>query len=184
MSNRLLDRDNSFLLIIDIQEKFLPVIDNIQQVIDNTAILIQAAEKLEIPIVVSEQFPRGLGSTVETLKQLLPEKTRTFEKTSFSCLGDLRLTNYIKSLRRQQVIIVGIEAHICVNQTVHHFLECGFTPHVIADAVTSRAQQNRDIALQKMNVSGAVISSVETALFELLRGSTHPLFRPIQKLIK
>ncbi|MCP5462833.1 MAG: isochorismatase family protein [bacterium] len=184
MSNRLLDREHSFLLIIDIQEKFLPVLDDIEHVIQNAGILIQAALQLDIPIVVSEQFPRGLGSTVETLRNLLPQHVKTFEKTSFSCLGDLRLTNYIKSLKRQQAIIAGIETHICVNQTTHHLLECGFEPHIIADAVTSRTQQNRDAGLRKMESSRAIISSTEIALFELLRGSSHPMFKDIQKLVK
>ena len=184
MSNRILNSEDSFLLVIDIQEKFMPVVHNADELIHNTGIMIQAAYELNIPIVVSEQFPRGLGSTAEHLKNLLRPETRIFEKTAFSCMGDLRLTNYIKSLKRHQVIVTGLEAHVCVNQTVHHLLESGYEPHIIRDAITSRNPNNKSTTIRKMVRSGAVLSCTEMALFEMMRGSTHPAFRSVQKLIK
>ena len=182
MHKNTLDLNNTVLLVIDIQEKIKSAMLNIEKVIENTSRLIKAANILEIPVIYTEQYPKGLGKTVESLKVLL-DNAKGFEKVGFSCCIDTEFCNYLKSLNRKQVIICGIESHVCVCQTVHDLLADNYAPHIISDAVSSRAEENYKVALNKMNRSGAVISSVEIALFELIRGSNHPNFKEVQKLI-
>ncbi|RJP57923.1 MAG: hydrolase [Candidatus Auribacter fodinae] len=183
MKQQLLSTETSTLLIIDIQEKFLATIPDLDTVIDNTAKMIAAAVELDIPIIVSEQYPRGLGNTVDTIRRSVPADASVFEKTSFSCLGNSDLRECLVRHKRNQVIITGIETHICVQQTACDLLAAGFVPHIISDAVSSRHQNNKNAGLNKMHDAGAVISSVEIALFELLRDSSHPSFKKLRHLV-
>jgi nicotinamidase-related amidase len=172
------------LLVVDVQEKFTPVIHQSQQLITQVGRLIQAADQLTVPIVVSEQYPQGLGHTNGALLSLLPETVHTRVKTTFGCLADTGIEALLSELARPQVVVCGIEAHICVNQSVHQLLEAGYQVHLVFDAVSSRAEANRDIGIQKMIQSGAVPSCVEMVLFEWLQDATHPAFKPVQALIK
>ena len=183
-SNRLLRPDQAVLLIVDVQEKFLTVIHEMEHIVKNIAVLIQTACELSIPVIVSEQYPEGLGGTVEVLSRLLPEGTAVFKKTSFGCLGEPEISSYLRSLDRRQVIVTGIETHICVNQTVHQLIKSGYEPHLIEDGVSSRDPVNIAVGLRKMIQSGAIPSCVEMALFELTGSASHPSFKVLRKLVK
>lgn len=184
--NDLLDKERSVLLIIDIQEKFRNTIPDLHTVIRNTLVLIKAAELLGIPVIVSEQYPQGLGRTVPELTDALTESTEFYEKTSFGCCGSKEICNALAHHHhhgRSQIIVTGIETHICVNQTVLQLLTEGYSVHIIANAVSSRKEFNKDIGIGKMMYAGAIISSMETALFELIRDASDPSFKILRKLI-
>jgi nicotinamidase-related amidase len=183
MHRNVLDINKSVLVVVDIQEKFVSAIHEADRVINNTTKLIQAANMLKIPVICTEQYPRGLGHTVDSLKEYLTEAS-FFEKTTFSCCHDDEILKYMNSLNKKQVIVTGIECHVCVNQTVHDLLYLDYIPHVIADAVSSRHPYNYEMGLQKMQNSGAVISTTEIALFECLKNAKNEKFKDIQKLIK
>ena len=180
---RLLDAEKSALMIIDIQEAFRSVIPDFPLLASRASTAVRGFQLLDRPVVITEQYPKGLGHTAEEIRLTLPDDFEFVEKSEFSgCLGGI-----VEDLRSRgigQVAVCGIEAHICVNQTVHGLLDQGFDVHILADAVASRTDENRAIALAKMSSSGAVLSSIEMALFELLRDSKHDKFREVQNLIK
>lgn len=182
MHKNCLKAENSVLVVIDIQEKFVDVIYDSEKVIENTKKLLKAASILDIPIIITEQYPKGLGHTLNELFTVAQKQT-ILEKTTFSCYKDNEFADHLKKLKRKQIIITGIEAHVCVSQTVHDLLAEGYQPHLMADAISSRCPENAEIALEKMINSGAIASSVEIALFELLKNAKHPNFKEIQKLI-
>ncbi|HVG39600.1 MAG TPA: isochorismatase family protein, partial [Pyrinomonadaceae bacterium] len=136
------------------------------------------------PILVTEQYPRGLGHTVEEIKAALPSAVTPLEKTAFSACGAAGFTNYLQQSSVQQIIVCGVETHVCVNQTTHDLLDRGYQVHVLADAVASRAPEDKQIAFAKMQAGGALLSSTEMALFELLRDASHAQFKAVQQLIK
>jgi nicotinamidase-related amidase len=177
---RILDRTRTALIVVDVQEAFRPVVRRFDRVAANVATLVEGAKALGIPIVVSEQYPKGLGSTVPEVSEHLPDGVEPIDKVCFSAADaegfDLN--------GRDQALICGIEAHVCVSQTAHDLLDRGLEVHVAEDAVSSRTKKNRNLGLHKMEGSGAVITSVETALFELLGGAGSEEFRAIQALVK
>ena len=179
--------EQAVMLLIDIQESFAPVIDRFDGVAENCVRLSQAAVALNIPVVVSEQYPKGLGHTVQAIQDVLPSTARVFEKTTFGCLSDAALQRCFEEFSafcRTQVIVAGVETQVCVNQTVHQLLAQNFTVHVISDAVSSRAIENTTLGLSRMQQSGAVISGVEMAIFEMLADAKHPQFKNMLGLIK
>ena len=181
----MLSVDNSVLLVVDIQEKFAPILPDSERLIQNAGILIDAARELGVPIVVSEQYPKGLGHTVPQLLEKLPaENAAVLEKTAFGCFEDSGIRAHLAALGRRQVLVCGLETHICVNQTAHQLLHAGYEVHIAEDAVASRAEQNREIALRKLRHSGAIASCVEMALFEWIADAKHPRFKQVQALIK
>jgi len=182
MHKNFLNINNTALLIIDIQEKFKSAMYNVDNVIESTSRMVRAANILNIPVIYTEQYPKGLGNTVELIQDNF-ENAKRFEKVGFSCCMDNEFCSYLETLKRKQILICGVEAHVCVCQTVLDLLDKGYTPHIIVDAISSRALDNCNIAIEKMISSGAVISTVEIALFELIKGADHPNFREIQKLI-
>lgn len=182
MHNNILDQNNCVLLVIDMQEKFKNIIQNPDQVINNISTLVKAANILDIPVIYTEQYPKGIGPTVDILKKDFSRATY-FEKIFFSCCKDINFMDYLKSLQKKQVIVCGIEAHICVNNTVHDLLSAGYSPHVMSDAISSRSELNLRVGIEKMRDSGAIISCVEMALFEIMKLSKHENFKEIQKLI-
>lgn len=184
MSNRLLSVENSVLLVVDVQEKFIDVVHEGEKLVEKTGILVQAASELGVPVVVSEQYTKGLGFTAPEVKALLPENTVVLEKAAFGCLADEAIRQHLTGLDRKQVLVCGLEAHVCVSQTVLQLLAEGYEVHVAYDAVTSRHKKSIKIALAKLEQAGAVPCSVEMALFEWMRCSTHPSFKTIQALIK
>ena len=153
-----------------------------EDVINNTGILIEISKDMGIPILTTEQYPKGLGSTVEKLNCNL-EKSSIYEKISFTGYIEPIVSN-LKQSGRKKVIIVGIEAHICVFQTIRDLLTDGYQVFAVADAMCSRTKQNYKIALDLMKTMGAIITSTETVCFDLLKEAGTPLFKKISKLIK
>jgi nicotinamidase-related amidase len=179
----MLDRNNTVLMIIDIQGKLAHMMHEWEMLFESVQKLIRGMQALDIPIVWMEQNPLAIGRTVSEIAELL-EPAEPIEKLSFSCCGNDRFLEMLADLNRKQTLLAGIETHICVYQTAVDLLHRGYDVQVVADAVSSRTAQNRRIGLQKMCDAGAVLTSVETALFELLRVADGPDFRKILKIIK
>jgi nicotinamidase-related amidase len=177
--SRLLDRDRTAVVVVDVQEAFRPVVGEFEAVAANVARLVQGARILGLPLVVSEQYPRGLGETVPEVAQHL-DGVRRLEKVEFdaSCVEGFDLGG------REQALLCGIEAHVCVAQTAAGLLDRGVDVQIAADAVSSRTAANRRAGLAKMEASGALLTSTEMALFELLGRSGTPEFKEIQALVK
>jgi len=170
-----LDRTTAILLIIDVQEKLMPVITNREQVEGNIVRLIRGAQILGVPILITEQYVKGLGQTVAPLRQALGEAYKPIEKSCFS--------GY-RELERKHVVVAGVESHVCVYQTVSDLLANGYEVTLVADAVSSRTLENKEIALRRMTNDGAKLSSTEMTLFELTAASGTDEFRAISKLVK
>jgi nicotinamidase-related amidase len=174
-----LDAARTILIVVDVQEGFRKAIPDFDGIATATATLIEGAAAVGIPIVVTEQYPKGLGQTAPEVADHLPEGTEPLEKVCFSAAeaDDFDLAG------RDQALVCGIETHVCVNQTVLDLLESGTEVQVAEDAVASRFADNKRIGLQKMERAGAVLTSVETALFELLGRAGTDEFKRVQKLI-
>lgn len=186
----ILDSDNCLLLLVDIQEKLLEKIyDNIS-LIDNTRKVFFFFNKLRLPVIISEQYPQGLGKTSdEILNNDLFQKKDTFfyslfEKTSFSCFADYAIKSRIKKSKKKQVVICGVETHICILQTVSDLLTDDFSVFLVSDAMGSRTKKSHELGLQRMSKIGANIVNTEMILFELLRDSKHKDFKELSKLIR
>ncbi len=179
-----LDAGHTALVIIDMQEAFRAAMEDFALVAGRIARVAEGAALLGLPIIVTEQYPRGLGHTAEEIKAVLPASVEAIEKTAFSSCGAGAFEAELERTRARQLLVCGIEAHICVNQTTHDLLARGFQVHLLTDCITSRTPENRLIGLAKMQASGALPSSTELALFELLRDARHEQFKAIQKLIK
>lgn len=179
----ILNRNKSALLIIDIQKKILSVMPNKDRLIENAVKLIQGAKRLNIPVFFTEQYPKGLGPTNALIKKGL-EPTEAIQKMSFSCSGAGDLFEDLKSFGIKQLIVSGIESHVCVQQTVLDLIANGFQVDVAADAVDSRNKIDYDIALHRMRSNGAEITTTESILFELLQICGTEEFKSISKLIK
>jgi len=175
---------NSCLILIDMQEKLQKAMSNVSKCIASQELLLKAASILEIDCLVTEQYPAGLGNTINELKCVLPENTTIIEKTSFSCCGESNFRTALKAKSRRTLIVCGIEAHVCVQQTVLDLLADGYEVVIPADALTSRNNDNYKLALESMRQAGAFITSAEAVIFMLLRDAKHPDFRTISKLIK
>ncbi len=179
----LLDRQDSILLIVDIQQRLLPAIAGGEDVVAHAALLIRAARRLGVPALVSEQYPKGLGHTVTEIARLC-SGVPVFEKITFSCAGCAGLMEHLDGSGRKSVVIAGTEAHVCVQQTVMELMAMGYRCHVVADAVSSRTVRNRRLAVARMRQQGADIVTTEMVLFEWLRRADDDAFREISKLIK
>src|SRR5574344_232525 len=177
-----LEKDNSLLLIIDEQEKLVTALDK-DIAIKNTTILAKAAKILGIPAIVTQQYPKGLGETITELKGILPENTKYFDKTSFSAVKESGFLELIKSYGKTQIVICGIETHICVHQTTADLLDAGFEVYVAKDACASRAKYEFKQGIERMQENGAKITCVEIALFEGLKSSKAEHLKEIQDLI-
>jgi nicotinamidase-related amidase len=176
---RTLDRRRTALVVIDVQEAFAKAVEGFGDVAAQTTILVRGAKTLGLPVLVTEQYPRGLGDTVEPVREALGDDVPRLSKTVFSAT---RADGFDLD-GRDQVLVCGIETHVCVNQTVHDLLAGGVEVHVAVDAVGSRTAANRELGLRKMAESGAILTSVETALFELLGAAGSDEFKTIQKLV-
>jgi nicotinamidase-related amidase len=174
-----LDPARAALVVIDVQEGFRKAIPDFEGVAAATATLVQGAEALDVPIVVTEQYPKGLGETVPEVADHLPDGLEPVEKTVFSAAA----ADGFDLGGRDQAIVCGIEAHVCVNQTVLDLLDAGTEVHVVADAVGSRSPDNRELGLAKAERAGAWRTSVETALFELLGEAGGDRFKTVQRLV-
>jgi nicotinamidase-related amidase len=174
----------SVLTIIDMQEAFRTKIPDFSEVAERIATMVRAAKLLGLPVVVTEQYPKGLGRSASEILEVLPDNTQIIEKTTFSSCGVAPFQSQLNDLGAKQIIVCGIEAHICVNQTVHDLIAAGFQVHLLTDCITSRKKQNKKIALRKMEAAGAIPTSVEMAVFEMMRDAKHEQFKAIQGLIK
>ena len=180
---RRLEKTDTALMVIDIQRLFEPLIHQMDMVIANSSRLIRFADRLDLPILLTEHYSQKLGPTVSELSDLIP-RVEPIEKISFSCAGDHHFMSRLKSTHREQVILCGIESHVCVYQTARDLLEDGYQVVVAADAVSSRTPGNKTFGLQRIRESGGTTTSVETAVFELMKTSTHPAFRDVLKIVK
>ncbi|MDH3981917.1 MAG: isochorismatase family protein [Kiritimatiellaceae bacterium] len=179
----MLKRDDAVLVFIDVQGRLHEIMHEKEVLDGNLEKLIQCSKLLEVPIVGTEQIPEKLGATNEPFKTLL-EDFPMIGKSAFSCCGEPTFIETFQSLGKRQAILVGIETHVCVYQTAIELLEQGMDVFVIADAVSSRVPENKELALQAMRDAGAKIIPTETALFALLRDAANPKFRDLLKLIK
>ena len=172
------------LVIIDMQEAFRSSIPDFAEVAASVALMAHAAQLLGLPVLVTEQYPKGLGQTAGEIRAVLPPGLKPIEKTAFSSCGAQAFVNELERVRARQVIVCGIEAHVCVNQTTHDLLARGYRVHLLTECISSRAAHNRETGIAKMLQSGALPSSIEMALFELMRDAAHEQFKAVQKLIK
>ncbi|MHC4070895.1 MAG: hydrolase [Planctomycetota bacterium] len=179
----MLDTEKCCLVVVDVQGKLAQLMHGKEALFKNIQILITVAKILQIPILWCQQCPDALGQTIPEIAQLLADN-EPINKAAFSCCGDDQFNSKLNELSRNQILLCGIEAHVCVYQTAVDLLGKGFDVNIVADAVSSRTPDNKQIALSRMAAEGADISSVEMALFELLRTAEHPKFRQIAKLIK
>jgi len=179
-----LERGNALLLVIDVQERLAAAMpaEARAQAEKNTAVLIQAAKRLGLPVVATEQYPKGLGPLVPALRELLPAPP--MEKLEFSCGANKGIARQILSSGRRQVIVAGMEAHVCVFQTVRDLVRGGFSVFVAQDAVLSRTEANRAVGLRLCEKAGATLTSTETTLFDLLGAAGTPEFKELAPLIK
>lgn len=181
---QLLSADNTALLVIDIQDAFVEHIHEMDRVIKRSRILIEAARLLELPIIVSQQYPKGLGQTVEPLRQALADSACTFDKVTFSCCQDEPLTQAINNTDRQQILICGIETHVCVLQTAFDLLAMDKQPYIATDATSSRNPTDAQVAQNRMSQAGIIPTTTESAIMELTLTSKHTAFKDLSKLIK
>ena len=171
------------LVVVDVQGKLAQLMADKETLFKNIRILIQAAKILEIPIVWCQQVPEALGPTVPEIAELLSDE-EPIDKASFSCAGHEAFNAKLEALGRKQILLCGIETHVCIYQTAMDLLARGLAVTVVADAVSSRTAQNRQIGLDRLAAEGAVLASTEMVLFELLRTAEHPQFRQVAKLVK
>jgi nicotinamidase-related amidase len=179
----LLRKDDTLLVIVDIQTRLLNVMFEKERLISSCRKLIQSAKILEIPMTMTEQYPKGMGPTDPEILKLLQD-VKVIEKLHFSCCGVEDFNKKIESLGKKQIVIIGIEAHICVLQTVHDLLQQSYFVYVPHDATSSRKESDYRNALDRMRQAGAVIGSIESAIFELLEKAGTPTFKEISKTVK
>jgi nicotinamidase-related amidase len=184
-ARRTLDPDKTVLIVVDIQEKLLPPIFQKDQLVRNAQLLIRLASILELPALLTTQYSKGLGSTVPQISSLLPG-VAPIDKLMFSCFGSDTFCSTLKRLpgNRTSVLLCGMESHICVMQTALAAIREGYMVHVATDAVSSRSEWNWKMGLDRMQAAGAVLSSTEMAIYELLRSSGAPAFKEMLKHLK
>jgi len=185
IARRPLEADRCALIVVDIQEKLLPPVFEKARLLKNSQLLIRLAGILKIPALLTTQYAKGLGSTTPEIASLLPE-TPPIDKLMFSCFGSDAFCSVLKRLpgNRNTVLLCGMESHICVMQTALAALREGYIVHVASDAVSSRAEWNWKIGLERMRAAGSVISSTEMILYELLRSSASPAFKELLPYLK
>jgi nicotinamidase-related amidase len=179
-----LDREKALLVVVDVQQRLVPsmdplVYDMVRRSID---CMVRGAELLGVPVVATEQYPKGLGPTVPELAAACTAKV--IEKLSFGCCGEPAFVDYLRGLGRSQIMVTGMEAHVCVYQTVLGLLQEGYRVHLLRDAISSRGRTDYLAALDNAAHAGAVVTTTETALFQLLRTAAAPEFKAVSALIK
>lgn len=179
----LISRDKSCLLVVDVQARLAPAMHGEQAVVDNTRLLLKAARRLDVPVLVSEQYRRGLGPTVDAVAEHVPAGS-VVEKMHFSCLNDAGFAERFRRTGRPMAVVAGIEAHVCVLQTAEQLLEAGADVFVVADATSSRTPANHGAALDRMRQAGARVVTTEMVVFEWLEKAGTPEFKELSALIK
>jgi len=180
-----LERDKAVLVVIDVQEKLCLAMDHkvLHKLTKHIGILLESAAELKVPVLITEQYVKGLGATLPELREKAGDAA-TFEKMAFSSCGSSEFVQALKATGRTQVIITGMETHVCVLQTVIELREAGFTVHLVKDAVMSRNKQNWQTAIEAMNLAGAVPTSTESVLFQLLKVAGSDEFKKLSKLVR
>jgi nicotinamidase-related amidase len=169
------------LLVIDVQEKLVPLIRDAEALVRNIAFLLDATQLLGVPTLATEQYPKGLGPTVAALRQHLPERP---DKVGFSCCAVPSVVERLRQGGRTKVLLAGIESHVCVLHTALDLLALDFRVYVAADAVGSRSALDHELAMRRMERAGATLVTSETAVFEWAGGSDHPQFKALSKLVQ
>ena len=182
--SKFLDKKQVGLLVVDVQEKLLPAVESQQAICNNLVKAIKGFQIFQLPIVVTEQYPQGLGETVASVKSSLGDKQKYYEKTSFSCVRKPEIKEILSNPSISQWILVGIEAHVCILQTAKDLLEMGKEVIVLNDAIGSRSIYDFSTAIGEFRDAGVRVTSLETALFELLGDSKAPEFKAISALIQ
>lgn len=182
--NNLLQIGSVALVVVDVQDRFSDAIPNFSMLEERCARAVRGFQILGAPVFVTEQYPKGLGRTSKAILDALGEGSEPIEKTMFSSCGSETFVARLRESNLRQVAVCGIEAHICVNQTVHDLIGRGYQVHLLCDAVSSRHDYNRLAGIAKMARAGAIESSVEMALFEMMRDSRNEKFKEIQALVK
>lgn len=172
------------LLVVDVQEAFRHAIPDFAVTASRIAVAVKGFQILKLPVFVTEQYPKGLGRTAEEIMLSLPDGFEFIEKTAFSSCGAAGFVDKLQSVGAKQIVLCGLETHVCINQTAHDLLANGFDVHLLTDCVASRFEQDKQAGLAKMFASGVVHSSTEMALFELMNDSKHEKFKEIQNLIR
>lgn len=181
--SRLLTRENTALIIIDVQEKLLAVMQDKEKIVENILKLIDFAKIIDLPIVLTEQYPKGLGSTIKQIKDKIPEIV-PIEKTVFNCFAAEGFKEKLETNNISTIIITGIESHVCVSQTALDALDHNMQVCVISDATSSRTLENHRIGLERMRDNGIIIASTEMLIFELLKDAKTKEFKEAQPLLK
>ena len=175
--------DDTALVVIDVQEKLFRFINEKEKLAKNLQTLLKGTSILEIPVILTEQNPAGLGPTIAEIAELVPEVKR-IAKFSFSCCDERLFMQELEATNRRKILIAGIETHICVYQTAAEMKNLGYHVQIVADCVSSRTTANNNIGLERLKAEGAVLTSVEMVLFELLKTAKSTKFKEIQKIIK
>lgn len=178
-----LDKAGSVLVVVDVQDRLLPAINDWPTVLENTVKMVKFAQTLGVPVIVTEQYPKGLGPTNAQIRALFPAFV-PLTKTVFSCFDAPDFAAAVEATGAKTVVLVGTEAHICVQQTALAALDRGYGVHILADAVGSRTTANKDLGLAKIRSAGGIISAVEIALYEWLERADGPEFKAVLPLIK
>ncbi|MDF2951866.1 MAG: hypothetical protein K0S18_1449 [Anaerocolumna sp.] len=177
-------REESIALVIDYQEKLVPVMHNDHELIQNSEIFLRGLNILQIPTIVTQQYTKGIGMTVEQLRNVFEEKFTYFDKFSFSCYDDEKILEEIKKHKKKNIIICGIEAHVCVLQTAIDCMAAGYQVIIVEDCISSRRKNDKKVALQRAEMEGIIITTYESLLFELTRKAGNDTFKQISKLVK
>jgi isochorismate hydrolase len=176
-------KENTVGLIIDIQDRLVPAMREKEVLLKNCQVLIQGLSELEIPLLVTQQYSKGLGETIPEIKSVISDFS-FIEKRNFSCCDELVVIEKLKELDAKNIIICGIESHVCVLQTAVDLKEAGFNPIVVMDCVSSRSKESIETAKERFRFEGIMMTSYESILFELARSSASPEFKAISRLVK
>lgn len=176
-------KENTIGLIIDIQERLFPAMDEKEVLLKNCGILIQGLIELKLPLIVTQQYTKGLGDTIPEIKSVIPD-FNFIEKRDFSCCDESSVIEKLKELKAKNIIVCGIESHVCVLQTAVDLKGAGFNPVVVMDCVSSRTKENIELAKERFRYEGILMTSFESILFELTRSSASLEFKAISKLVK
>lgn len=176
-------RTEAAAVLVDVQERLFPHIHQNERLLERLSVLIQGLNLLQVPILVTEQYSKGLGPTIAPLRELL-ESYRPIEKMTFSCCGEDKFAERLSILGRRHIILMGIESHVCVFQTALDLLAEGYRPFIVTDAVSSRRAGDMQTALKRLRSEGVLPTTTESLLFELLESAEHPAFKAISKLVK
>lgn len=179
-----LNSEKTALVVVDLQEAFRSPINDFAQIVSRTSLIVRGFQILGLPVIVTEQYPKGLGKTAEEIVLSLPFDFEYVEKTAFSSCGAASFMDKLRETGASQIVLCGLETHVCINQTAHDLLNENYQVHLLHDCVGSRFTLDKEIALRKMQSSGVIPSSVEMVLFELMSDAKHEQFKAIQELIK